>query len=70
MDPELFEAFQKKFGSYAQIDQVSRKINVPEEVLYRDWSARQFWFKHIYLAWEGHHTREYNKAIQQRFNKK
>jgi hypothetical protein len=65
--PEEIEAgwpeFQKKFASYAQIDQVARKIHVTEEVLYRDWSAREFWFKHLYLAWESYHQSEYNRIL-------
>jgi len=36
---------------------------VSEDVLYTDWSARRFWFKHIYLAWESHYQAEYHKLL-------
>lgn len=60
-----FQKFQKTFGSYAVIDRVARTINIPEDQLYK-WSARRFWFKQLYLAWETHYQNEYNKLIMKR----
>ena len=58
-----FDEFQKKFGAYATIDQVSRKINISEEALYKDWTAQEFWFKHLYLAWESYYQGKYRKVL-------
>jgi hypothetical protein len=39
---------------------------MPEKELYRDWSAQEFWFKQIWLAWRAYYKNEYNKIIMKK----
>ena len=61
-----FERLQATFGIYATIAEISKKINIPEATLYKDWSAQEFWYKHLYEAHSSAIQGKYRELIMKR----